>query len=255
MKKLAIASALALASLNAQAALITFTSLSAEWFDPDAVTDIDFADPGLGVGASSPDVAKVRWGGNETTGSGYDFAPADTSSLTDLGADEVFVLGEFTHFNRPIDAGNAIDGISLRVRADLTFNGTAFNNNVFTFRFTHLETPNNADPCAVLPGTGALESPGGGTVNDNDCADLVTVASLGDNTVVGTGFSLNVQGFEALVGDFFEPTTSFLSGENATNGARLVASFVQTDVPAPAPAALFGLGLLALGVARRRSAT
>ena len=241
MRKLAMAAALTINAVSVQAAEITFTVIEANWH-ANTGGNITYNDS---LPPVTDTLAQVRWG-TEASGSqaalaadsGYDFQARPTAFTEPAGT--VWDFGTFTHFNRPITAGTAIDSIDLYITSNFSINDgatvTNYKNVDFGFRFQHDETRNEANPCKYSSGGNYLEAFDGGVVNANGCADLVTVEPLDTNFVSPDGMTLNLLGFSDSVtnannGVFFD---SFLSGEDANNSAILAAGFWAPE-PNPAP--------------------
>jgi hypothetical protein len=258
----AVPLAMAMATAVSEAAILEFTVLEAQWDNPVGGT-ITFESPATGFG----DSAVIRWGDGgadpQATDSGYNFDARETPFSE---ADEtIFALGEFSHQNNVISnpSQDAISSVDLLLLTSFDYDPEdgspvlSFEDVVFQYTFAHVETPNNAIPCPYLPGDpDTLEVPGGGNVNDNGCADLVTITASPDNFEIN-GLTLVINGFSPSLdaaedGIFF---SRFLSGEQSTNAAILSAAFAAdsgTGVPVPATLVLVGAGLLGIGIARRR---
>ena len=202
------------------------------------------------------DPISLRWGVAAGSGqSGYDFDDVATPFNVTLGGDLTarFLLGRFTHLNRPINSGTSITGAQLRV--EMSIAGAAPSTFAEVFQLSHEETPNADDPCLY-------GGPNGQGVNVDGCADRVTVAS----NITADGFIFNGQQFFLRLLGFsssnatFTGTGEFLSRENGSNDAWLWAEITTERpnvVPEPSTYALMATGLAGLAALarRKRSAT
>ncbi|MFH7244509.1 MAG: THxN family PEP-CTERM protein [Spirulina sp.] len=172
-----------------------------------------------GVGTNT-----ISWGTPAESGgqkSSYVFAGRSTFTAPTDGTK--FSLGEFTHNNFPI-TGTTLSEANLEVSL------TGDISKVFNFVFKHIETPNNANPCAE-----------GG---DQPCPDRVFLPSLFSQETVNIGgqdLFLKISGFEVDG----VTTQSFLTKENQANTAFLVGQFTPVPTPALLPG-LIGMGIAAL---------
>lgn len=226
----AAAAALGLTSATSQA-FLDFTSSgiwSAFTGSPNFSTGIGSSQLGWGPAApgGSTDIDLI---------SSYVFEGL-TGSATVGGT--LFPIGDFTHNNFTIRLPS-IESADLQVTLDFDDGGAP----MFGFIFDHLETPNNADPCANPPG------------GVSPCPDLVSIPSTTSTEAViigGVSYSLDIVGFSQDGGSTI--TESFTTLEDQVNTARLFGRLIerQTEVPAPATPMLIGFGLIALARMRER---
>lgn len=241
MGLLAGAAALTLGIGAADAAVVSFQNVTADWINPNP------ANPGgsLVDGAASATLTTIRWGVTAGQKSGYDFALTSPQPI-DVGVNPPpsvnFILGTFTHQNWPINPGSSIESVQLKI----TIGNVVVDNEGqgplnLLYNFTHFETPNDpgwGNPCAA----GGFQP----------CPDRVTVSfnAQSENFLVnGVEYTVNVLGFNGQ--------SSFLTREEAATSANLIVQVAarETVVPVPAAMAMFGVGLMGLGfVTRRRSA-
>ena len=226
---LAIALAAAFLTVPTFSFAITVTDIDGNWQNAIGGSNVTI----------SPDADEIRWGtpffSPTDPVSGFNFIAA--SDLT-VNPNEQFVLGDFEHVNFPI-SGSGPTTVDLGVAFNIV--GAASSPNTATFQFEFTETPNNASPCAI-----------GGT--SNPCPDLVGFSNNGISESVvninGTDFDLQILGFQ-VDGSLVE---EFITAENATNTAPLLAQFVQSQstIPEPGTVILFGTGLAGLAIWRIR---
>jgi hypothetical protein len=215
----AVAVSLACAG-SAFAATLSLSNVQGVWSDvAGPATQLN------GVGTS-----EIKWGtpfgAGNTVQSGYSFTGIDGSGIA---PDTDFEFGRFVHNNFVINAGTSITGAKLTISVDVSFDGSPSQTVVQVFDFAHLETPNNANPCA----DGGANGSG---VNVNGCADRVTAtlnAGASQEFQIGNQiFTLTLSGF--LVGG--QPLDNFWTVEQQSNPAILIASYSVRDVdPAPVP--------------------
>jgi hypothetical protein len=228
---LAGAAGLYLTTFAASAALITIDTISANWMNVVGGSNVNFVDSD-GITGNE----ELRWGTTADTQSGYRFDSSAPPSF-DVNTDMAFTLGDFIHFNFPINLGSAISSAQLDITTDLQIDGNSLLGGPYTFSFLHNETSN---ACSPQPG----------------CAnDLVSFSNLaGSDTFMidSDEYTLELLGFQ----QGGTTATSFSTLEGQENVAQLQVIFrtltTATAVPEPGLIALFGLGLLAMGITRKR---
>ena len=239
-------------AMPAQATVLTINPILATWSNVVGGASVNFS----GNGTSN---ATVRWGQGGTNQSGYNFtsaaAPLNTNFVVN-GGGSFFTLGDFTHFNQPINAGTSITGTRLTINYGVFLGANNLGNYNAVFNFIHEETPNGANPCAY----GGANNQG---VNINGCADRVTLALNSGLTqffnIDGVNYSLELTGFK--VGSL--PFSQFLTKEGLNNTAQLrgrisAESVIGTGGEVPEPQSwammLFGFGAVGIAARRRRTA-
>lgn len=256
LRRIAVASAVGLGMLSsaAQAGVVSFSNISASWSNISGGTNVNYDPAGT--------TTAVHWGTSTGSGqSGYEYEAVGSSFNVTVppSPSNDFILGTFTHFNRPISGGTSITGVRLSITADVMVDAVSQGTKTFVYDFKHLETTNSSDPCA----DGGANGVG---VNVNGCADRVRVNfnNLSDSFVIGLDtYSLEIRGF--LFGDLDTgtPATEFWTIENAENSAYLRGRVTllsdipggpggEEDVSEPGALGLLGLGLIGLGIRLRR---
>lgn len=236
-----------LTALAAAAIVASATAAAADTLTVDAITGT-WSNPVGGSGVAGEGTNVLSWG-SETQRSEYIFSPIGTPESFPLPA-MPFVLGVFTHDNRPIPLGSGIDGADLDLSFDMTFanGGSASFSGAVTFAFLHDETPNSANPCA----DGGANGVG---VNINGCADAVQItnATFTDSVVIGKlRYTFKLLGF---LDDDLNEFETLWTQEDGETPALLWGAVHVAPIPLPAAGflllgALGGLGLMA----RRKAA-
>lgn len=224
----------------ASAATMTVTGVTGTWQSP-TPTDV--------VGLSGVGTSTLSWGLPERSGgpqSAYGFQ--QLAAGDDIDTDQVFDLGQFTHFNNPIltpaRGSTSIATAQLSVTVSVQFEDGVTREITSTFDFAHLETPNQPRTCA----NGARNGRG---VNVNGCADRVQAtrndAQSTTIEVNGVTYELDITGF-LFGGQLLE---DFWTVERRSNSAVLQAVLRAVDggepPPPPAPIPLPAAGWLLLG--------
>lgn len=184
-----------------------------------------------GVGTSS-----FTWGDGSAFGSPpSSLAFAGTSFSTETSI--FFDIGDITYFNGTIAAGTQADTVDLELA--LSFTTPSGINESFTYLLSLINTPNTSDPNASA-----------------DIVQFPTTLPTSTFTIGGTTFTVGLEVGTVTGGGFSSQTTfSVLEGQSATARLRgIVTSEGVAQIPEPGTLALFGIGLIGLGFARRRSA-
>lgn len=231
-------------SFSLQASSVTVNSVTGTWTSATAAPGDFPCIAGIGTGS-------VSWGHNAAP---CDLAPAAQSGFTvtpTIPPPQNFVvppdtgwfrLADFVHRNNQVN--DPILSATLQFGVGLNIDGTPLNP-AFTYTFNLNETANNPAACGAAGGTPTGQGGAG-------CNDIVSIMPLSPATFVvgGTTYTMNVQFSQ----DGTNPTSNFITLENANNTAGLYARIAAatTAVPEPATFTLAGVALLAAGIMRRR---
>lgn len=205
--------------LATPASAVTITSISGLW--------TELTSTGPGNAASTLNTSTLSWGLPPEGGAQSSYNFAGTSTPLETKVDEAFNLGTFTHSNNPIyDSREMLDSATLSLSFTIEGLDQTFRS---VFNFEHEETPNNAATCA----DGGLTGSG---INDNGCADRVTLslneAQTESFTVGYMEYVLDVTGFLTEGG----LAKTFWTREKDDNSAVLQASYkLISDNTPPAP--------------------
>ena len=173
----------------------------------------------------SPDGTQVRYGDNNAQSpcpsdhnlqSGFGFVGVSGVNVPD---NSDFVVGTFTHFNRPVYSGSSpMNYVDLNVQIQFDSGPTE----TFTYRMNLVETPNTGT-CSSCPTWGYPDF-----TCETPCPDLVTIdMSIQDRiiTVNGVDYTLQMVGFipSGTVVDHF------ITQERKENVAQLVAKLIRVN--------------------------
>lgn len=198
---------------SASAAEITYTSLSGSWHDPEdnVPGGPDLGDPVITNGIPT---SIIRWG-DGTPQSGYDFNAASPlpPPFQLPGPLPFFSLGSFVHRNFAVD-DPSLTSVQLDVVLVISVDGVPRPPLTFTYRFNHVETPNDLDPCPFDP-----------TPPPDGCSDRVSIVASATPT------TFNVDGVDYTLSMNFldpdnNPVSQFITSEGGvTNTTGLVGQF------------------------------
>jgi len=225
--------AVALGCLVASSAQAIPITTNGAWSNPQGTAaNVNITDDGVGMDN------KISWGVEANAldeQSSYVFTglAAVNVDQTAILAGDLFAVGDFTHNNFTITQGN-FTGADLTVNIQVPALGV--NIDFGPFEFDHNETPNSppCDPDGTPP-----------------CPDVVSIPTAFEGipfTFMGMNFEFFLAGFRESATDPIIP--EFITDENAENIATLFAGVRK--VPEPMTPLLLGLGLLGLGVIRKR---
>jgi len=212
----------ALAGPAAAAVQVEFKNVTGQWINPIGGSNVHVAANG-GDGT-------IRWGTSTGFGqSGYNFIGTDFSASLnqDIDSSGAVNIGEFQHLNFPINTGGSITNVGLRFTTDVWVGTDFLGTKTFEYNFSHLETPNQANPCANGQSSGS-------SINANGCADRVTMNFNSNSEVFNIGgkqYTLNLDGF-LVDGD---PSAGFWTKEKATNSAYIRGKIDLYSVAAGVP--------------------
>ncbi len=217
---------LLLCATSAQADL-NLDSVSGVWgtiVGGTAVTKTDVSPVGYGNGTQH----QVRWGtgSNGQSGLGFTGAAPPSQSIT-LGT--AFEIGQFVHFNRPINSGTAASSAELGILLGIS-DPPASITQTYGFTFLIDETPNSPGPPA-----------------SDDFIDFASPYSLETVQIGGTSYHLELLGFGDTAASL---VTQFRSPEGTDNATLLWGQ--MTAVPVPSAVLLGMLGLSAAGMRLRK---
>ncbi|NEQ29919.1 MAG: hypothetical protein F6K04_02770 [Leptolyngbya sp. SIO4C5] len=183
-----------------------------------------------GAVTSGSGTSEFSFGDPATFGTGanrfsFEALPFDTQTETD------FLIGTFTYFNGTTTSGSQIDSVDLQIGLD--FLAPAAGLETSTFGLEVISTINTSDPDAS--------------------ADAVLLPSSFSPTTFslgGTEFTLQLLGFDNVIGDGFLTSTNTRLNvrEGAEASAQLIGR-VTSDIPdVPEPMSLLALvGLIPVG--------
>ncbi|ENO15625.2 PEP-CTERM sorting domain-containing protein [Marinobacter nanhaiticus D15-8W] len=233
-------------SVGALAFPVDLDSVSGQWINASG-----------GMYVSGEGTNQIRWGAGQKQ-SGYDFVGNSSlpQSITDSSP---FILGEFTHRNHPIGEYSAIDSVELDIYASFSNDDGSVATGPFTFLFDHNETENNA---AVTQHCGNWDficyflsalygNKGSYTTHDGPVDDIVKV--IFDTSVESSEFTLGNSIYSLSLLGFEGNANELDTAENEMTSINLIASLNVRSVPEPGTVALLGMGLLGMGLVRRRS--
>lgn len=199
-----------------------------------------------GNNASGVGTDTIKWGKDIGNGkSSYVFDGTSITLDSYLTNGQAFSIGTFTHNNMTIQSPSLKTAV---LDINVGVGGTTYKSSL-NFAFAHNETPNNGNPCS-----------GTGITSGIACPDIVEINKWVNNleqvAFNGKLYQLNIFGFKQSATGAY--TTKFVTTEGMSNSTNIYAKFTQVGLPPvsvsePGALAFIGLGLLGLGLARRKT--
>jgi hypothetical protein len=194
---------------------------------------------GAATGSAASKIATLSFGSVTPNIFTFDGAGSNVGSAVgafSAAAGTLFDIGRFTYKNgNNTTIGTSIDAVSLGIT--LTLTSPLSNTSNYSYNFGIDITPNNT----------------GNPVTDGDIVTISNGISSSTFSYNGINYTLALEGFSTNGGHTF--TSQFLSPEGSTATADIYAVINQPSliaVPEPLSVALFGSGLIALTMVKRR---